>query len=115
MKLVSIICFCFLLTMSYIVNAQTQIELNSDAIEAFYKADKELNQVYKQLMVKLSEQEKSSLKDQQRKWIKMKESTCKKEADEYKGGSMAPMILFSCYEEKTKKRTTELRGMLQGR
>ena len=53
MKLVSIFCFCFLLTMSYSVNAQTQIELNSDAIEAFYKADKELNQVYKQLMVKL--------------------------------------------------------------
>lgn len=101
--------------MTISIQAQTQGEMNADAEKAYNKADKELNAVYKKLMSKLSDSEKSTVKTQQRNWIKIKESDCKKEADEYEGGSMAPMILYNCLEEKTIQRTKELRAMLRGR
>lgn len=97
------------------VHAQTQIEMNEQAYNVFMKADKELNAVYKQVMSVLSEAEKATLKSAQKKWIKMKEASCEKESREYEGGSMAPMIFHNCLEEKTKKRTKELRAMLKGR
>jgi len=95
--------------------AQTQLDMNVDAIRAYKKADKELNLVYKQVIGKMSEQEKTNLKTAQRKWIKMKESSCTKEAGEYEGGSMYPMIYHDCLAIKTKKRLTELKKMLIGR
>jgi uncharacterized protein YecT (DUF1311 family) len=95
--------------------AQTQLDMNVDAISAYKKADKELNLVYKQLVGKISEQEKTNLKTAQRKWIKMKESSCTKEAAEYEGGSMYPMIYHDCLASKTKKRIIELKKMLIGR
>ncbi|MBM4174456.1 MAG: DUF1311 domain-containing protein [Ignavibacteria bacterium] len=101
--------------MTVTLHAQTQLEINADAYDAYMKADKELNLVYKQVMSALNEQEKASLKSAQKKWISRKESTCKKEANEYEGGSMAPMILNNCLEEKTIQRTKELRAMLRGR
>ena len=95
--------------------AQTQLEMNDDAIRAYEKVDKELNLVYKQVIGKMSEQEKTKIKTAQRKWIKMKESSCTKEAAEYEGGSMYPMIYHDCLAIKTKKRLTELKKMLIGR
>ena len=95
--------------------AQTQLDMNVDAIRAYKKVDKELNLVYKQVIGKMSEQEKTNLKTAQRKWIKMKESSCTKEAAEYEGGSMYPMIYHDCLAIKTKKRLTELKKMLIGR
>lgn len=95
--------------------AQTQLEMNDDAIRAYEKVDKELNLVYKQVIGKMSEQEKTKIKTAQRKWIKMKESSCTKEAAEYEGGSMYAMIYHDCLAIKTKKRITELKKMLIGR
>ena len=95
--------------------AQTQLDMNVDAIRAYKKVDKELNLVYKQVIGKMSEQEKTKIKTAQRKWIKMKESSCTKEAAEYEGGSMYPMIYHDCLAIKTKKRLTELKKMLIGR
>jgi uncharacterized protein YecT (DUF1311 family) len=60
------------------IHAQTQMEMNADANDAYMKADKELNLVYKQVMSVLNEQEKASLKSAQKKWISRKESICKK-------------------------------------
>ena len=95
--------------------AQTQLEMNDDAIRAYEKVDKELNLVYKQVIGKMSEQEKTKVKTAQRKWNKMKEASCTKEAAEYEGGSMYAMIYHDCLAIKTKKRITELKKMLIGR
>lgn len=38
--------------------AQSQLDMNDDAIRAYEKVDKELNLVYKQVIGKMSEQEK---------------------------------------------------------
>ena len=95
--------------------AQSQLDMNDDAIRAYEKVDKELNIVYKQVIGKMSEQEKTKIKTAQRKWIKMKESSCTKEAAKYEGGSMYAMIYHDCLAIKTKKRITELKKMLIGR
>jgi len=95
--------------------AQSQLDMNDDAIRAYEKADKELNLVYKQVIGTMSELDKTTLKTDQRKWIKIKESSCKKEAAEYEGGSMYDMIYHDCLARKTKKRITELKKMLNGR
>ena len=95
--------------------AQSQLDMNHDAIRAYEKVDKELNLVYKQVIGKMSEQEKTKIKTAQRKWIKMKESSCTKEAAEYQGGSMYAMIYHDCLAIKTKKRITELKKILIGR
>ena len=95
--------------------AQTQLEMNDDAIRAYEKVDKELNLVYKQVIGKMSEQEKTKIKTAQRKWIKMKESSCTKEAAKYEGGSMYAMIYHDCLAIKTKKRISELKKILIGR
>ena len=95
--------------------AQTQLDMNVDAIRAYEKVDKELNLVYKQVIGKMSEQEKTKIKTAQRKWIKMKESSCTKEAAKYEGGSMYAMIYHDCLAIKTKKRISELKKMLIGR
>jgi|688.fasta_scaffold372832_1 uncharacterized protein YecT (DUF1311 family) len=103
------------LGLSVSVFAQSQLDMNDDAIRAYEKADKELNLVYKQVIGTMSELDKTTLKTDQRKWIKIKESSCKKEAAEYEGGSMYDMIYYDCLARKTKKRITELKKMLNGR
>ena len=113
MKIACFILCCIMGGMSFTVHAQTQAEMNAEAYDAYMKADKELNAVYKLLMSKLTDQEKVDVKNVQKKWIGKKESTCKKESDG--NGSMSPMILFNCLEEKTIQRTKELRNMLRGR
>ena len=113
MKTLILSCFFFLGCLTFQMNAQTQMEMNDEAHEAYVKADKELNAVYKLLMSKLNEQENADVKSVQKKWISRKESSCKKMSDG--NGSMSPMILYNCLEEKTLQRTKELRGMLRGR
>ena len=103
------------LGLSVSVFAQSQLDMNDDAIRAYEKADKELNLVYKQVIGTMSELDKTTLKTAQRKWIKIKESSCKKEAAEYEGGSMYAMMYHDCLTTKTKKRITELKKMLIGR
>jgi uncharacterized protein YecT (DUF1311 family) len=54
----------------------SQPELNEKAILDFNQSDKKLNLVYKQLVKKLSAEEKSLLVQAQRDWIKFRDSHC---------------------------------------
>lgn len=86
--------------------------MNAEAERAYKRADKELNQVYQELINLLSGAEREKVRTAQRSWIKSKESTCTREAGAYKGGSMYPMIYFNCLEDRTRKRTNKLRDLL---
>ena len=94
-------------------NAMTQIDMNECAAIDFKNADLQLNKLYKELFSKLETGKQKSLKLVQQNWIKYKESQCKYEADEFKGGSIAPLILYSCQSRITKQRNTELIDMLK--
>ena len=96
-------------------NPQTQIEMTQCAADAYKAADKVLNQVYQQLVAKLDDEEKAQLKEAQTAWLKYRDTNCDFVADQYKGGTMRPMIYAGCLEGVTKKRTSELRDQIKDR
>lgn len=96
-------------------NPQTQAEMTQCAANDYKAADAVLNQVYRQLVAKLDEEEKAQLKDAQNAWIKYRDTNCDFVADQFKGGTMRPMIYAGCLADVTKKRTTELRDQIKDR
>jgi uncharacterized protein YecT (DUF1311 family) len=107
-----IIVFVLLLLVNN-THAQTQAEMNLTAAQGYYKADAELNKVYKILMSKLDENGKSLLIKAENDWIKYRDSHCKFEASFYEGGSMQPMIYSSCLESVTMERIKELKEAIK--
>src|SRR5882724_5276525 len=77
-------------------NAQTQAEMNDCAGKEYKSADATLNQVYRQLVAKLDDEEKAGLKDAQNAWLKYRDANCTFVADQYKGGTIRPMIEGLC-------------------
>jgi uncharacterized protein YecT (DUF1311 family) len=76
------------------------VPITLDCLDANYDIlDKDLNQTYKQLMSTLPEDQKKSLREEQRKWIK-KKSSCKNK-DETPRGYAAQRY---CEVDETQKR-----------
>src|SRR6266581_4310914 len=96
-------------------NAQSQAEMNICAGKEYKAADATLNQVYRQLVSMLDDQEKSQLKGAQTAWLKYRDTNCEFVADQYKGGTIRPMIHGLCLADVTKNRTTELRNQIKDR
>lgn len=96
-------------------NPQTQTEMTQCAADAYKAADKVLNQVYQNLVAKLDDEEKAQLKEAQTAWLKYRDTNCDFVADQYKGGTMRPMIYAGCLADVTKKRTSELRDQIKER
>lgn len=109
----NIILFLVLLSFSNRTYSQTQMEMNQTAAQGYYKADAELNKVYKLLMSKLDEKGKSLLIKAENDWIKYRESHCKFEASFYEGGSMQPMIYSGCLESVTMDRIKDLKAAIK--
>ncbi|TPG41710.1 lysozyme inhibitor LprI family protein [Flavobacterium pectinovorum] len=105
----------FLFSFSTNLFAQTQVEMNQTAIQNLAKADNELNQVYKKLVKKLNEKEKKLLITTQKNWIKFRDSKCEFEKEEYNGGSIQPLIYYTCLAQCTNDRTKELKSNLEDR
>ena len=94
---------------------QSQAEMTQCAANAYKAADAALNQVYPKLMALLDDDEKTQLKAAQTAWLKYRDANCDFVADQYKGGSMRPMIYAGCLEDVTKKRTAELKTQIEDR
>jgi uncharacterized protein YecT (DUF1311 family) len=94
-------------------NPQTQSEMNICASIAYQNADRKLNQVYRQLLPKLSAARKQKLITAQQAWIKFRDSSCEFERSAYEGGSIAPMIYGNCLANVTEQRTKDLRRYLE--
>lgn len=94
-------------------NPQTQSQMNICASIAYQNADRKLNQVYRQLLPKLSAARKQKLIAAQQAWIKFRDSSCEFERSAYEGGSIAPMIYGFCLADVTEQRTKDLRRYLE--
>lgn len=95
--------------------AQSQAELNDCWGKEYRAADVILNQVYRQLVSILDDEEKSQLKEAQMAWLKYRDANCEFVADQYKGGTIRPMIHAVCLGNMTQNRTTELRDQIKDR
>lgn len=96
-------------------NPQTQTEMNICAGKAYEAADAVLNQVYQKLRAMLDEGEKTQLKEAQTAWLAYRDRNCEFVADQYKGGTIRPMIYAGCLTDVTKNRTNELKAQIKDR
>ena len=96
-------------------NAQSQADMNDCWGREYKAADATLNQVYRQLVAKLDDEEKAQLKEVESAWLKYRDANCGFVADEYKGGTIRPMAYAICLADMTKNRTAELRIQIKDR
>ena len=96
-------------------NPLSQFEMNQCAGKAYRAADATMNQIYRKLVTMLNEDEQGQLKEAQLAWLKYRDTNCEFVADEYKGGSIRPLIQATCLADMTKRRTTELKTQIKER
>jgi uncharacterized protein YecT (DUF1311 family) len=96
-------------------DAQSQVEMNQCAGKAYKAADAELNQVYQKLVAMLDEEEKAQLKNVETAWLKYRDANCEFAADQFKGGSIRPMIYAFCLADMTRNRTAEIKNQITDR
>ena len=96
-------------------NVSSQSEMTICWRKEYQAADTRLHQVYRQLVSMLGEEEKLELKKAQTAWLKYRDANCDFEGNQYKGGSMRPMIYAICLTDMTESRTTELKSQITDR
>jgi uncharacterized protein YecT (DUF1311 family) len=96
-------------------NAQTNIEIKECIRLRYEAADRRLNDVYKQLLSKLSREERSLLSEAQKGWIQLKENNCDFEVYGSRLGTGYRGFLNECLERMTQQRTAELEKYLRER
>jgi uncharacterized protein YecT (DUF1311 family) len=108
-------------------NAQSQADMNYCADQDFQKADKQLNDVYKQALKSQADLDKESasinpdyvgavkaLKKAQRAWIDYRDGQCEGVGYQAAGGTMQPMLISGCEADLTNKRVKELQELIKG-
>ena len=95
--------------------AASQADMTDCWGREYKAADATLNQVYRQLVAKLDDEEKAQLKEVETAWLKYRDANCDFVADQYKGGTMRPMVYAICLGDMTRNRTTELRSQIKDR
>jgi uncharacterized protein YecT (DUF1311 family) len=93
--------------------AQTQADMNACAAQQYQKSDAALNQVYAQLKAKLTDpQQQNLLVAAERAWVAYRDAECGFETSGSTGGSIRPMVLSMCLNEKTLVHSAELSRQL---
>ena len=86
--------------------------MTENARNRFRLWDNTLNEEWKILMTLLPEEEKESLRAEERTWISRKEQAVEEAGAEAAGGSLQPMLEYDEAAELTKERVYELKEML---
>ncbi len=92
----------------------SQAGMNERAAVDFQKADVKLNAVYKKVMAwQIDAAGREKLKKAERLWVQFRDAECESEADEARGGTIAPMVYSNCGERLTLERTAQLADRLE--
>ena len=81
---------------------------------AYKKADRELNEVYQQLMIKADAMEKKYLQEMQLGWIKLKKAQCGLRAYYYRNAHLSDRWKTHCEALMTIRRVQELKALGTG-
>lgn len=92
---------------------QGDVQVRSCIRLRYEASDKRLNEVYKQLVAKLSGEERSLLVAAQLGWIKLRDNNCEFETYRSRRGTGYRGFLNECLDRMTKARTTELENYLK--
>ncbi|MBC2861407.1 DUF1311 domain-containing protein [Stappia sp. 28M-7] len=100
------------------------MELTYCAEKEWQAADARLNTAYSAAMKSMREMDANltadlkgaaeALKEAQRAWIPYRDKACAAAGFLARGGSMEPMLIYSCLADMTKQRTTELEQLAEG-
>ena len=85
-----------------------QQDMNECAMRDFRAADAILNITYGEVMQSLPQQQRTALRTEQRAWLKARDPACKRAARANEGGSIWPLVFYSCLERSTRERTGEI-------
>lgn len=92
----------------------TQLEMNDCAAAEYQRFDAELNAVWPIAKTFAdSVGAGGQLLDAQRKWIAYRDAACGAEIAAYAGGSIQPLIWYSCLTRHTRNRSFDLRRMVE--
>ena len=88
---------------------QSQAEMNNCAAQEYQQADAALNAAWPSAKAVADQAGAGAqLLDAQRKWIAFRDMACTAEAALYQGGSIQPLIYYSCLTRLTGQRTNDL-------
>ena len=93
--------------------APTQAELNDCAAQEYKKHDTAMNDTYRQLLTKLKDpKQKALLVDSERAWVAYRDRLCAFQSSGTVGGSIHPLIVNACLDDKTIVNNAELTRQL---
>ena len=95
-------------------NPLTQTTMNVCANMEYQEVDRRLNQIYQQVRKEIigSVQEQKLIKAQL-SWIEFRDLDCDYVAEAYRGGSIQPLIYYSCLTSLTEERIQHLESNLE--
>ena len=96
-------------------NAQTTVEMKYCSQQSYQTVDKQLNQVYQQVISSIKGEQKQLLTTAQQAWIKFRDNNCNFETYLNRGGTGYEIFRNGCLERLTKQRTKDLRDYLSNR
>ena len=116
MKFILTILICFSFSIGF---AQTQLEMNQQANDSYRKVNKELNEIYKQILIEYKTDTVfvKNLKSSQRIWITFRDAELKvkypeRETEYY--GSIHPVCVANYLEKLTRERINTLKVWITG-
>jgi uncharacterized protein YecT (DUF1311 family) len=95
--------------------AATTVEMKYCSQLSYAAADKQLNQVYKQVQSTLKGEQKQLLTSGQQAWIKFRDNNCDFEVYLNRGGTGYEIFRNGCLERLTKQRTKDLQDYQSNR
>ena len=96
-------------------NAQTTVEMKYCSQQSYQTVDKQLNQVYQQVISSIKGEQKQLLTTAQQVWIKFRDNNCNFETYLNRGGTGYEIFRNGCLERLTQQRTKDLRDYLSNR
>jgi len=73
--------------------------------EEFVRQDQMLNQTWREVVARAAPRFHKKLLSAQRKWAAQRDPFCRSKADEFRGGTIAPVVYTDCRVEQTIRRT----------
>jgi uncharacterized protein YecT (DUF1311 family) len=104
-------------------NPVTQTQMNQCAQTAWQRADAVMTREWRASYAAMKARDNadtsrgggfgyaSAALNSQRAWLKFRDTQCVLEAGSYAGGSMQPLVRFTCLERLTKERAQQLRDL----
>ncbi|MFD2216072.1 lysozyme inhibitor LprI family protein [Metabacillus endolithicus] len=89
-------------------NDGTTFGMRKSQEEILGKWDQALNEIYQVLEKQLPADEMEILRQEQRKWITLRDETAKEDASQFEGGTMEPLEYTASLANTTKERCYEL-------